>query len=205
MSSGLLRQPRVPTIGPQIWSSLPRRLPSAGVPSAWVPEPRYLAQLPIACRARLPFNFVWGPRAGIIGFFEYADAYTRNYFAKHADFHGVCKVSNVCYENWGHLFGCLWPWALFFLMFFGICRHTTQTYYAKNSSFHFLIRFVLLLEVAQQVFARGKNCQKGFAKFPRYVTKIGRHLFCCLWTWEFFLFDVLLNLQTYHPDLLCPK
>ena len=38
--------------------------------SAWVPKPRYLAQLPIACRSGLPFNFVWGPRAGIIIFLK---------------------------------------------------------------------------------------------------------------------------------------
>ena len=29
---------------------------------------RYLAQFPIACRSGLPFNFVWGPRAGIMVF-----------------------------------------------------------------------------------------------------------------------------------------
>ena len=31
-----------------------------------LPKRRYLAQRPIACRSGLPFNFVWGPRAGII-------------------------------------------------------------------------------------------------------------------------------------------
>ena len=34
------------------------------------PKRRYLAQLPIACRSGLPFNFVWGPRAGIISDFH---------------------------------------------------------------------------------------------------------------------------------------
>ena len=46
----------------------------------------------------------------------------------------IRKLGDIC-------FVFLWPWELFFSMFFGICRHTTQTYYAKNHSFLCVIRF----------------------------------------------------------------
>ena len=121
----------------------------------------------------MPFNFVWGPGAGIIGFLEYTDAYTRSYFAKHADFHPVCKISNVCYEIWGAFVLLFVSLGVFLL---DVLRQL-QTYHpdllCQKWQFSILVRFVMLLGVAQQVLARGKNCQKGFVKFPRYVAKIG--------------------------------
>ena len=60
---------------------------------------------------------------------------------------------------WGTfvLFFC--PREIIFAMFSGICRHTTQTYHAKNHSSQCLINLLLLFEVVEQFVLGGETSE----------------------------------------------
>ena len=68
----------------------------------------------------------------------------------------VCEASVTCCENGGegggHSFCFLWPWKLSCSMFFGIRRHTTQTYYAPIFQCSICFFYYCCLESSNDVF-----------------------------------------------------
>ena len=71
---------------------------------------------------------------------------------------GFAKFARHVTKIGGHLFCSFWSWELFFSMFCGIYRNTTQTYYAKNNRLMFVIRFVIVAWSARAIRSSGKRC-----------------------------------------------
>ena len=87
---------------------------------------------------------------------------------------GVCEVSKVCCENW-LTFVLLLVASGFFHFYVLLDRQTYHTYHVQKNSFQF--SSFLIVAWTSQVVLGGGNCQKGFAKFPKYVTEIGGYVF----------------------------
>ena len=63
---------------------------------------------------------------------------------------GVCEVSKICYEKWGTFVLFFVALETFLFDVFGICRHATQTYYAKKTFSVLFVFFLLLLGVVER-------------------------------------------------------